>query len=182
MKKVILIILILFINSSYSQNYNDGKNVYSPCNYCKGTGVIKIEKWVPCYNCKSFNQEFNEAIQEAAVLAVVETVIGKDVHTSKVNDYKWCNVCENKKGKYEIIKYECKRCGGRGKIKNSNFTSNQNESINASEPTDVRKKIWIKLKLKEREKKEEYDKRPFKPGSEAEKIYKEGKLKDRGSF
>lgn len=180
MKKISLIVLIVFINVGYSQTSKTEMKEYILCDYCNGTRVIKAEKWVACNNCKSYKEEISDAIQESLVLAIVETTTGLN---SKPSPIKWCNVCSNKKGRNEIIVNECKSCAGRGKIRNSNFPTKQNEIKKASKSVAKDKNLWYKLKMKERERKDRKDNRPFKPGSELDRRQKKGnQIKNRGEF
>lgn len=182
MKKqfIFSLFLLLSLNIGFSQNSKGEMSEYILCNYCNGSGVIKIEKWVPCYNCKSYNEEIKDAIQESLALAIIETATGAKLHPTPI---KSCNVCDNKKGKNEIIKYECKRCGGMGKIRNSYFPTKQKGVEIDSRSIAADKNLWIKLKLKEREIKKRKDNRPYKPGSELDRRQKEGNpIKNRGEF
>jgi DnaJ-class molecular chaperone len=188
MKKqfIFSLFLLLLINIGYSQNSKGEISEYSLCNNCNGLGVIKIEKWVKCNNCKSYNEEIKDAIQESLALAIIETATRANLHLTPT---KWCNVCNNKKGKNEIIKYECRRCGGMGKIRNSYFPTKQKEVEIASGSITADKNLWIKLKLKERETKKRKENYNWKPGTREYQLQKEGKLKElnalitnRGSF
>lgn len=127
MKKIILIIILIITNVSYSQNYKEYSIEYRSCeicscNKCSGTGILENYKYIPCNNCKDW--------------------------ASSYRNLKGCDVCKNNKGKYGYVKENCWACDGKGKWRN---TYNSRESIEIRKKEEEENRI-LAIRNKEKEK------------------------------
>ena len=106
MKKHLIYLIIIISNNLYSQYFfskqdsngyvlisKDASCTYCVCNNCNGKGKYLKDFWIPCYNCKDWASSYRNA--------------------------RGCDVCKNKKGKYESRLTQCEPCAGKGQFHNT---------------------------------------------------------------
>ncbi len=148
MKKIILIIILIITNDSYSQNYIELSVDYRNCEICScgacnGTGIREIYRFIPCYNCKNW--------------------------ASAYRDIKGCDVCKNNKGKYGYVKENCNACDGKGKWRNTYYSK---ENIERRKKKDEEYRI-LAIRKKEEEKEAIRQEAIYQKQREANKIWEQ---------
>ena len=76
----------------------DAACTYCECLNCSGKGKYYKDFWIPCYNCKDWADSYR--------------------------NIRGCDVCKNKKGKYESRLTKCEICAGKGQFHNTYLQDN----------------------------------------------------------